>query len=256
MRRWCTVGLMLGAVVWSREAAAQDCSKSFYPERPGATNGHWSQQQGCAQLEAGALITRVPDATFLAFPTLFRFGVGAGFELRATTELVAVDIPDDDSAGASAPRTGLEVKFMGLRAEGRVPGVGVLLQVNSVTNGNFVDELQVASSGLMDWQLLDGFWWAVNLGLSTTNGGADDPMRQGVFGASTVLWYDVTSFMSGYVNGAGSTPLRDRAWSQFVGGGLAFYPGIDRFQLDVSADVEVTGDAHPVVIGAGVAVGF
>lgn len=256
MRRLWMMALALSAATWSHQAEAQDCSKSFYPERPGATNGHWSQQQGCAQLESGALVTRSPDATALAFPTLFRFGVGAGFELRATTDLVSVDIPDDDSAGAGAPRTGFEVKFMGLRAENRVPGVGVLLQVNSVTNGDFVDELQVASSGLMDWQLFDGFWWAVNLGLSTTNGGAADPMRQGVFGASTVLWYDFASFMSGYVNGAGSTPLRDRAWSQVVGGGLAFYPGIDRFQLDVSADVEVTGEAHPVVVGAGVAVGF
>jgi len=256
MRRICTLALALVAMAWSHEAAAQDCSKSFFSERPGATNGHWSQQKGCAMLESGALVTRTPDATFLAFPTLFRFGLGAGFELRANTDLVAVDIPDDDSAGASAPRTGLEVKFMGLRAEDRVPGVGVLLQVNSVTNGDFVDELQVATSGLMDWQLFDGFWWAVNVSLATANGGAVEPMRQGVFGASTVVWYDFVGFMSGYVNYAGSTRLRERSWNQIVGGGLAFYPGVERLQLDVSADVEVTGDEHPVVVGAGVAVGF
>jgi len=253
---WLAMVLVL--LSWSTEAGAQDCSKSFFPERPGATNGHWSQQSGCAQLEAGALVTRSPDTTFLAFPTLFRFGLGAGFELRATTDLVSVDISDDGPSGASAPRTGVELKFMGLRAEGRVPGVGVLLQLNSVTNGDFVDELQMATSGLMDWQLFEGFWWAVNLGLSTTNGGPPAPHRRGVFRASTVVWYDFVELMSGYVNGAGSTVLvsDEQSWSQLLGGGLAFYPDVDKLQLDLSADVEVTGDQHPVILGAGVAVGF
>jgi len=71
-----------------------------------------------------------------------------------------------------------------------------------------------------------------------------------------VVWYDFVDFMSGYVNYAGSTPLRERSWNQVLGGGLAFYPGVDRLQLDVSGDVEVIGDDHPVIIGAGVAVGF
>jgi hypothetical protein len=245
--------LVLAGAATSSDAWADECADRFFPDRPGATNGHWTAAPGCSITEIGTAVERTSDATTVTFPLLFRVGLADVVELRGTTGLIAIEAPDEGDTTAAGTDAALQVKVTGHRADGQVPGVGALFSIGSVANSQFADSFTASASLLFDWQLFDGFWLAANA-IATAPPKSSPPHVLNL-GYATVVWYDLLDWMSVYGNAFGSGPIQDGDFSQWAGGGLAFYPH-DVVQIDVTADAEATGDVHPVLMQAGVALGF
>lgn len=242
---------MLTAI--TSEARAEDCSDRFVPDRPGATNAHTTVGAGCLHFATAVDVTRAPATTNLGFPSIVRMGIVQPLELRLSHSIVGVDIPDDGDTDVGAAPFGLELKWMALEADGRVPGMGAMVGAFAPTNSAFGDEITPALHWLFDWSFAERFGWSVNLIGSI-------PPFEGGRRAARVDYGTVVSavlpvpgdWLGVFVDGAGGSLLRDGGWEQKVGGGLTFLV-LDNMQLDATFDVVVTGEDHPVRSGIGFA---
>lgn len=247
-------------------AAADTCSDRFVPDRPAATFNHATVSPACAIFEGGLRLDHQSHTQTYRFPLIFRVGVAEGLELRAITDTVryrdrgAEDSPTGEAdSDVQAPSAGLGAKVMAVEAKGRMPGVGVMITVTSVTNNDFVDELGGETLVLFDWSFADSLVLSLNPGLSLSP--APDPAstRRGTFLLPAVLTWTLpggADFVSLYAEGEGFVDLRREAvWTQSVGGGLAFLV-TDWAQLDTGVAGVVTGDEHPLTLHAGASVVF
>lgn len=242
--------LTLGA-----RAHAEDCDDRFVPDRPGATDAHTTVGAGCLHLATGVDVTRAPGVTNLTFPSIARIGLIRPIELRILHSVVGVDLPDEAGSDVSAAPLGLAFKWMALEAEGRVPGTGAMFGVAAPTNSDFGDEITPALTWLFDWAFVDPLALSVNLIGSIPPFPVEGELRSARVDYASVLSAAVPvpgNWLSVFVDHTGGAVLRDGDWDQKVGAGVVFLP-LDNLQLDTTFDVVVTGEDHPVRVGAGIA---
>lgn len=244
--------MLLLMLTVSRTGHADTCADTMSADRPGATNGHWTTDPGCALVETGFTVQRAPSDTTVGLPLLLRVGLADMLELRGSVGLVNVTVVDEGDSEVTAPPAALEVKITGRDAAGGVPGVGLIFGLASVTNSDFGAELTPGTSLLFDWELFKSFWLSVN-GIASAPPAAMGERALNLAYAG-VLSYGAADWLGIYANAFGGAPIRDGDFSQWAGGGLAFYP-MAGLQLDVGVDVEATGD-NPVLAQAGVAFTF
>lgn len=238
----------MALLVGVSDAEAEDCVGAFTPDRPNITNGHWTVPSGCAMVEGGVAVDRDLDrGTQISAPSLFRFGLLDTLELRASTRLVVVDVPDEGPAEGLAPTAGLEVKLTGLEAHDGMPGVGLLAGFGTSFNDDFGARLSPSTSLLFDWEMAEGLWLAVNPTIGVNDMGDRDARAFNLsYGAA--VSYSLTDELGAFVNAWGGGDPGD-AFDQWLGWGFNVLPA-DGWQIDFSIDGELTRD-HPILVQAG-----
>jgi len=255
VRRWTALGSATFLTLAGGDALADDCDNRFVPDRPGATNAHTTVGAGCLHLASGVDVTRGPGTTNLTFPSIARIGIATPFELRLAHNIVDLQLPDEGDSDVTAAPLGVEVKWMALQADGRIPGMGAMASLFAPTNSDFVDQVTPMLTWLFDWSFVERFGWSVNLIGSVPPFPVEDVPRAVRLDYATVLSSSIPvpgDWLSVYVDSAGGGLIRDGDWQQKVGAGAAFL-ALDNLQLDASFDVVVTGPDHPVRTGAGIA---
>ena len=255
----CLGALLLGSLLRPRVALADDCAETFASDRPAANNGHGVIGAGCADVEAG-LQTDLTDAGGdLAFPTLLRVGLTQRFELRASTDLVRLSFPKGADVAASAPTALVGMKLTAVAAEKDRPGLGLLVMVGSVLNRSIGDQLTAQSALLFDWTFVPKLTLSLNGGLSLQPAPDDGARRRGRFDQVAVLTQglpDLADFISLYVDAFGGVDLENGAtFHENLGAGAAFLVA-PQLQVDAYVFAELTGDIHPLSLGAGASFGF
>jgi hypothetical protein len=266
VRSWPLIAVAATLLGQTSVARADGCTERFVVDRPAVTFNHATVSPACAIFEGGAQIDHQGHSQTFTFPLLFRVGVARRLELRATTDTVRMHQRGAEDTGLSeddtvveAPSAGLGFKIMGVEAQGRVPGMGVMATVTSVTNNRFVDEIGAQTLALFDWSFVDPLTLSLSPGLALTP--APDPAstRRSTFLLPAALTWTLpggADWVSLYGEAYGFVDLRrDALWTQSVGGGVAFRVR-HWAQLDAGVAGEVTGNEHPISIFAGASVAF
>jgi hypothetical protein len=236
-------------------SADESCDDRFVPDRPGATDAHTTVGAGCLHLATSVDVTRGPDATGLTFPSIARIGFIRPLELRILHGIVDIALPDEEPSEVDATPLGVAFKWMALEADGHVPGMGAMFGVFAPTNSDFGDEITPVLTWLFDWAFVDPLALSVNLIGSIPPFPVQGQPRSARADYASVLSAAVPvpgDWLSFYIDNTGGALLHDGQWDQKVGGGAVFLVR-DNLQLDLTFDVVVTGEDHPVRVGPGIA---
>jgi hypothetical protein len=216
MRVAATVFLLLVPVFTHAQDAA------IVADRPGLADGATTVGHGVAQLETGV----TADDERLTLPTLLRFGLTDGFELRIESDVVS---DDGDIAPVSA---GFKLRLrdgafpLSLIASVQPPSGG-----GSLRSTEFEGEARLVS----DIDLAEGLSLTPNVGVSVAEGG----------GAAAIFAASLEREMGRALPFVDfEATIADGDTSVIADAGVAWVVRPDT-QLDISAGVNVTGDEYP-----------
>ncbi|HEV7763528.1 MAG TPA: transporter [Thermoanaerobaculia bacterium] len=205
-------------------ARAQE--ESIVADRPGLADGSTTVPQGVAQLETG--VTTEEGDNF-ALPTLVRYGITNRFELRIASDVLGWNSDDSDIAPISA---GFKLRLR----EGAIP-LSLIASVQPPSGGGSLrsDAFETEARLVSDIAIAEGLSLTPNVGIAFAEG--DDAV--GIFAMTleremgrALPFVDFeTSF------GSGDTSL-------IADAGVAWVVRPNT-QLDISAGVNVVGDAYP-----------
>src|SRR5690606_1746850 len=147
-----------GLIFGTSAATAEECNDRFYTDRPGTTDSHATVSPACALVEGGAQSVHEGHSDTNSIPLLLRIGLHRTLVLRAFTDTVRIanraaedtGLPEDDTQ-VEAPSAGLGVKLMAVEARGQLPGLGLVVEVSSITSSDFVDAISARTALLFDW---------------------------------------------------------------------------------------------------------
>lgn len=200
--------------------------ESIVADRPGLADGSTTVSQGVVQLETG-VVTEEGDA--FALPTLVRYGITNRFELRIASDVLGWNDDDSDIAPISA---GFKLRLR----EGAIP-LSLIASVQPPSGGGSLrsDAFETEARLVSDIAIAEGLSLTPNVGIAFAEG--DDAV--GIFAmtleremGNALPFVDFeTSFGSG-----------DTSFIADAGVAWVVRPNT---QLDVSAGVNVVGDAYP-----------
>jgi hypothetical protein len=202
--------------------------ESIVADRPGFADGSSTVGKGVAQLEAG-VAAQEEDGTFFTLPALVRYGITERFELRIASDVFGFDSGDLELAP-------IEAGFKFRVRDGAFP-LSLIASVQAPSGGGnlrssvFETEARLVS----DIELAEGLSLTPNVGFSFVEGGGS----AAIFAASleremgaALPFVDVEA------------TIDDGNLSMIADAGVAWVVRPNT-QLDISAGVDVAGDAYP-----------
>ncbi|MEN9787637.1 MAG: hypothetical protein RLZZ299_2901 [Pseudomonadota bacterium] len=202
-------------VTFFHPAAAEDAPDPIVTDRPDIAESSLAVGRGVYQLEQGVSATGLGGTTTVGFPSLSRYGIGHGLELRLETPVVAVQ-------GGAPAFDGVAVG-----AKWHIPtealSLGVLAHAAFDAGGDVAPILKLA----YDTDLPAGFELGINVGATTAPG----------LGKASALWATalgrpLNDQLRLYVEASGETSADIS--SVAFDGGFAYLIN-DDVQWDVSA---------------------
>jgi hypothetical protein len=211
-------------VLVSALATSPAAGQEIVADRPGLADGSVTLGRGVAQLEAG--VTREGGDELLTLPLLFRYGFSDDFELRVESDVLGIT---EDHTEAAPIAVGFKYRFregLSLFANVQPPSGGGVLR-----SDGFESEVRVVS----DIALGNDFSLTPNVGIAFAEGGD----ATAVFAASLERPLGPVGAFIDF-----ESRIAEGDTSLIVDGGFAWVVRPDT-QLDVSAGVDVAGDAYP-----------
>jgi len=219
------------------EPPADPWQDMIAPDRPGASTPPTVLGRRVFQIETAFESQTVrpsdaPDVSTEDFPTLLRFGVGHGVELRVESNTVSIEQAVTGFADMS-----VEAKWLALRrAAGKVPSVAFLpaVSIPSGTSQLTAGKVQAGLGTLLGWALQSGTSLSLGANLSRIVESADGPYgwdlgSQGAFQVPLRRDWAISGDM--FV----STPWQSSASAQWgADAGVEYYPD-PNVQLDLVA---------------------
>jgi hypothetical protein len=240
--------LLAGSPTLAEDRGAEPrCGEAIVPDRPGATNGYAAVKPGCFQLETSTEISSGADASLQSFPTALRLGVAEHLEVRLESPVLDLAYaPGGASAQASRSDVALGVKYTLAEPDGGArPGLGFTLVGVLPGAAQTVSQVSPRLDVLADWQLPAGWGLSVNAGVEYAS--AFTSARSVNIPLAAVLGFTVPGTeerLGLFIDSAAAYAPSEGAWSQSVGGGLAFRVA-PTIQLDLSGSANVTGGESP-----------
>jgi hypothetical protein len=230
------------------------------PDRPGAATPPTVMARGEFQIETAvqSQVARPPDApdvTTTDFPTLLRFGVGHGLEIRVESNTLSLEEAVTGFADMS-----VEAKWLVLnRPAGGAPSVALLpaVSIPSGTSDFTAGKVQAGLSGLLGWTLPSGTSLSFGANVSRVVESSDSPHvwqlgSQGAFQIPLRREWAVSGDL--FV----SAPLVEGSRAPWgADAGVEYYPNPET-QLDLVVTYTFTepGTATAVQIGFSRRIGF
>lgn len=204
----------------SLPAVAQETS--IVADRPGLADGSTTMSRGVAQLEAGV----TADEDLLTLPALIRYGITDRFELR-----IASDVISDE--GDLAP---IAVGFKLRLRDGSLP-LSLIASVQPPSGGGSLRSTAFESEARLvsDIALAEGLSLTPNVGIAFVEGGDAAGIIAATLEREMGAFLPFVDFETTF--GSGDT-------SMIADAGVAWVVRPNT-QLDLSAGVNVLGDAYP-----------
>ena len=210
--------------------------ESIVADRPGLADGSTTMSRGVAQLEAGVTAEGGDDEVF-TLPTLVRYGITDRFELRIASDVIGFTSRGNDLAPVAA---GFKLRLR----DGSIP-LSLIASVQPPSGGGdlrsnaFESEARLVS----DIELADGLSLTPNVGIAFTEGSDATAIVAATLERGMGAFLPFIDFEASF--GSGDT-------SMIADAGVAWVVRPNT-QLDLSAGVDVAGDAYPEwFIAAGV----
>lgn len=203
-------------------AASQETE--IVADRPGLADGSVTVGRGVAQVEAG--VTREGDEELLTLPVLFRYGFSDDFELRIESDVLGITEDDTEVAPVAV---GFKYRFR--------DGLSLIANVQPPSGGGVLrsDSFESETRLVADYDLGNDFSLTPNIGVAFAEGGD----LTAVFAASLEHPLGPVGAFIDF-----ESRIADGDTSLIVDGGFAWVVRPDT-QLDISAGVDVAGDAYP-----------
>ncbi len=262
MVRWSG---LVGLVALVQSSHGQMPSDTIATDRPDLTEGSSVVKAGRFQIETSALFEvdeEGTDTEQLLTPTLLRYGVSEGIELRMESDgfsRVTTNGPTSDEETAGYSPIDLGVKYR-LRQEGKSWSKPALSFLGNVTvpsgSGAFgLDRGAGEARFLMDWTLTEKWGLGANLGAGRD---VDDENDSYIFGIATLAlareWTDRLGTFWEIVYQGPESSEDDHAFLVDTGVTYLFNKDI---QFDVAVGSGVTGEQVPdLFVTSGISLRF
>lgn len=201
-------------------AVAQE--ESIVADRPGLADGATTMSRGVAQLEAGVTV----DADLLTLPALLRYGITDRLELRIASDVIS---DEGDLAPISA---GFKLRLR----DGSLP-LSLIASVQPPSGGGSLrtTELESEARLVSDIALAEGLSLTPNIGIAFAAGGDAAGILAATLEREMGAFLPFVDFETTFGNGD---------TSMIADAGVAWVVRPNT-QLDLSAGVNVLGDAYP-----------
>jgi hypothetical protein len=207
---------------------AQAQEESIVADRPGLADGSTTVGSGVAQLEVGVTLDGGDEELF-TLPTLLRYGITDRIELRIASDVIGWTSDDSDVAPISA---GFKLRL----TDGAIP-LSLIASVQPPSGGgNFrSDAFETEARLASDIELAEGLSLTPNVGVALVEGG----------GAAAILAATVERELGRALPFVDfEVTMADGDASMIADAGVAWVVRPNT-QLDLSAGVDVFGDAYP-----------
>lgn len=207
-------------------AHAQDAT--IVADRPGLADGSTTVAARVTQLETGVNVDGGDDE-FYSLPTLLRFGITDRFELRIASDVIGWSSDDSDIAPINA---GFKLRLR----DGAFP-LSLIASVQPPSGGGSLrsDAFESEARLVSDIELAEGWSLTPNVGIAFVEGGD----AAAIFAAT--VEHEMGNALP-FVDF--ETTIDDGDASMIADAGVAWVVRPNT-QLDISAGVNVVGDAYP-----------